>query len=97
MLYPQVQQVNEALPKHAISLAKLRRMDEAASAYSRALESAHSAALNDKSRASLLAQRAMALNSLAGRSNEALTSAREALRLDPAQPQAIALADKLGR
>ena len=97
VLHPQVQEANEALPKHALSLAKLRRMDESVSVYSLAIESAHSAALNDKSRASLLAQRAMALDLLAGRTNEALASAREALRLDPTQPQAIALADRLGR
>lgn len=73
---------SEALAKHALSLAKLHppRMDEALAAYDRAVDAPRPAGQNDRSRAMLVAQRAMALSAL-GRSAEAKSVAREALVL----------------
>ena len=73
---------SEALAKHALSLAKLHppRMEEALATYDRAVEAPRPAGQNDRSRAMLLAQRAMALSALA-RTSEAKSVAREALVL----------------
>ena len=86
-LCAQPREQEDAIAKHAVSLAKLGRMNEAVLAYDRAVD----LAVGTKSQASLLGQRAMALQQL-HRSVEAVASAQAALVLDPQHPQARQIA-----